>query len=80
MDRGAWQAIAHGVTELDTTEHTCITTESIQFDKFGNMHTLMMSLSQYQGNTQVCRLQKLPRIPLWVCVHVALFCFVSVFA
>ena len=24
MDRGAWQAITHGVTDLDMTEHTHI--------------------------------------------------------
>ena len=23
MDRGDWQAIVHGVTELDVTEHAC---------------------------------------------------------
>ena len=74
-DRGAWWAIAHGAAESDMTDHTCITTECIQFDKLGNTHTLMMSLSQYQGNTQVCHLQKLPHVPLRLCVHVALFCF-----
>ena len=25
-DRGAWQATVHGVTELDTSEHTCTCT------------------------------------------------------
>ena len=27
MDRGAWWATGHGVTESDTTEHVCTTIE-----------------------------------------------------
>ena len=30
MDRGAWQVAVHGVTELDTTEHTSMCTHTYE--------------------------------------------------
>ena len=46
MDRGAWQAIGHGVTELDTTERlTAITqlsrTSNSMFSFIRNLHTVL---------------------------------------
>ena len=46
MDRGDWWATLHGVTELDTTEHTCAHTHI-------HTYTLSLSLSPYHNIAQL---------------------------
>ena len=42
-DRGAWPAAVHGITELDTTEHTC--TLEFKVDKTTTTSKIVILLS-----------------------------------